>query len=165
MMPMAECNPRLILRLWDTHPSGRPVVLPSTSASTVDLASAPPGVSTTRRHGHYTSHGSRTALHYALGRNFFRRWPAPQMVYPAGWAPYPEPSYGRPMVCSHLLSIRGYPRDKDVPLSANYGCKSIAWPAHLPGLPAGRSSPGQPRALFGTGSFLRYRFQKVALVR
>jgi len=41
--------------------------------------------------------------------------------------PYPKPPDRRPMVDGHLLSIRGYPSDRDVPLSASYGRRRTAW--------------------------------------
>jgi len=122
--------------------------------------------------GHYTSPGSRVALRHTLGRNFSllahlspaRRWPAPQTARPARWAPYPEPSYGRLMVCGHLLSIRDCPRDKDAPLSASYGRESIVRTHASLGLTRGAETIRITSSLFWCREFLPLPFPKKQLL-
>jgi len=139
MMPTGECGRRLILRLWNHQPSGRPMVLPPTSASTVDLAPAPLCASTTRRHGAPQLLESRAAL-ATRSKGYFLSWPTclprsvPQTIRPAGWALYPKPSYRIPMVCGHLLSI---PAKRTFRYRSATGAIVLRGPTHRPDLPAG----------------------------
>jgi len=142
-MSTAKCSPRLILRLWGTRPSGRPVVLPSTSVSTVDLVPATPGMSTTRRYGalHQPQIARCTTLH--AREEFFSPGPPPSSQEVACLADGPSGRMGavpwtelrethglRPLIECSWLS----PRRQDVPLSVSYGRKSITWARASPEL-------------------------------
>jgi len=102
---------------------------------------------------YHISSGSRAALRCTLGRNFSllahlpptRRWPVPQTSRPTGWALYPKPSYGRPMVYGHLLSIRSCPRDKERSVIGQLRTqKHCVGPSIARAYPQGRTHPDNP---------------------